>query len=166
MSGVLLSPGCAPGLSEPACLPPPRRRFERFAEMCQDLPDRPRIGNERDESDVATTPRARKRKLLAHPSHELGPGNPRRVVRAGLVMRVGQPVEELKRREFDDAAGSRPRGFTAATPPDPVGGFVPWRLVSPGDSPPHAGDSGGRFVRPQRWARSTPSRENCQSQIA
>ncbi len=26
----------------------------------------------RDESDVATTPRARKRKLLAHPSHEFG----------------------------------------------------------------------------------------------
>ena len=26
--------------------------------MREDLPDRPRIGNERDESDVATTPRA------------------------------------------------------------------------------------------------------------
>ena len=33
------------------------RRLERFAEMCQDLPDRPRIGDERDESDVATTPK-------------------------------------------------------------------------------------------------------------
>jgi len=32
------------------------RWFERFAEMCKDLPDRPRIGNERDEADVATTP--------------------------------------------------------------------------------------------------------------
>jgi len=48
------------------------RRLERFAEVREDLPDRPRIGNERDESDVATTPRARKRKLLAHPSHEFG----------------------------------------------------------------------------------------------
>ena len=28
------------------------RRLEWFAEMCQDLPDRPRIGSERDESDV------------------------------------------------------------------------------------------------------------------
>ena len=36
------------------------RRLERFAEMCQDLPDRLRIGDEGDESDVATTPRARK----------------------------------------------------------------------------------------------------------
>jgi hypothetical protein len=35
-----------------------RRRFERLAEVCQDLPDRPRIGDERDESDVATIPRA------------------------------------------------------------------------------------------------------------
>jgi hypothetical protein len=40
--------------------------------MREDLPDRPRIGNERDESDVATTPRARKRKLLPHPGHEFG----------------------------------------------------------------------------------------------
>ena len=32
------------------------RRLERFAQMREDLPDRPRIGNERDESDVATTP--------------------------------------------------------------------------------------------------------------
>ena len=48
------------------------RWFERFAEMCQDLPDQPRIGDERDESDVATTPRARNRKLLAHPGHEFG----------------------------------------------------------------------------------------------
>jgi hypothetical protein len=37
------------------------RWFERFAEMCEDLPDRPRIGNERDEADVATTPRALQR---------------------------------------------------------------------------------------------------------
>ena len=48
------------------------RRFERFAQVCQDLPDRPRIGDERDESDVATTPRALQRKLLPHPSHEFG----------------------------------------------------------------------------------------------
>ena len=40
------------------------RRLERFAEMCQDLPDRPRIGNERDESDVATTPRMSARRIM------------------------------------------------------------------------------------------------------
>jgi hypothetical protein len=28
------------------------RRLERFAEVCRDLPDLPRIGDERDESDV------------------------------------------------------------------------------------------------------------------
>jgi len=37
-----------------------------------DLPDRPRLGDERDESDVATTPRARKRKLLPRPGHQFG----------------------------------------------------------------------------------------------
>jgi hypothetical protein len=52
------------------------RRLERVAEVCQDLPDRPRLGGERDEPDVATTPRALQRKLLAHPSHEFGPRDP------------------------------------------------------------------------------------------
>ena len=33
-------------------------------------------------------PRALQRKLLAHPGHELGPRNPRRVVRAGRLIRV------------------------------------------------------------------------------
>jgi hypothetical protein len=61
------------------------RWFERFAEMREDLPDRPRLGNERDESDVATTPRARKRKLLAHPSHEFGPRDPGGVVGGQFV---------------------------------------------------------------------------------
>ena len=41
------------------------RRLERFAQVCQDLPDRPRIGDERDEPGVATAPRALQRKLLA-----------------------------------------------------------------------------------------------------
>ena len=30
---------------------------------------------------------------------------------------IGEPVEELKRREFDDAIGSRPRGLPPAPPP-------------------------------------------------
>ena len=34
---------------------------------------------------------------------------------------IGEPVEELKRREFDDAMSSRPRGLPPTTPPDPVG---------------------------------------------
>ena len=61
------------------------RRLERFAQMREDLPDRPRIGNERDESDVATTPRARNRKLLPHPGHEFGPRDPGGVVGGQFV---------------------------------------------------------------------------------
>jgi hypothetical protein len=61
------------------------RRLERFAEVCQDLPDRARIGDECDEPDAASSPRARKRKLLAHPGHELGPSDPGGVARARLV---------------------------------------------------------------------------------
>jgi hypothetical protein len=38
-------------------------RLERFAEMDQDLPDRGRIGDERDEPDVATAGRAREKLL-------------------------------------------------------------------------------------------------------
>jgi hypothetical protein len=37
---------------------------------------------------------------------------------------IGESIEELKRREFDDASGSRPRRFSPATPPDPGGSFV------------------------------------------
>ena len=37
---------------------------------------------------------------------------------------IGEPVEELKRREFDDAIGSRSHGLPPTTPPDPVGGLV------------------------------------------
>jgi hypothetical protein len=64
------------------------RRFERFAKVGEDLADRPRLRDERDQPDVAAAVRAFERKLLAHPGHELGPGDSRRVVRAGLLMRV------------------------------------------------------------------------------
>ena len=64
------------------------RWFEWFAEVCQDLPDRPRIGDECDQPDVAAAGGARKWKVLPHPRHELGPGDPRGVVRAGLLIRV------------------------------------------------------------------------------
>ena len=127
--------------------------------------------SERDQPDVTAARWARKRKLLPYPRHELGPRNPRRVVRAGLSMRVttascgatvvrmsagrgvlpladipdcqrrdgppelvvgckhpvvampvlprrgheiGEPVQELKRRELDNAVGPRPRGLSAA----------------------------------------------------
>ncbi len=37
---------------------------------------------------------------------------------------IGEPVEELKRRELDDAVGSRLRGLSRAARTDPVGGLV------------------------------------------
>ena len=154
--------------------------LERFAEVCQDLPDRARLRNERDQPNVAAAVRALERKLLPHPGQEFRPGNPGGVVRAGLLMRVtaasrgvtvapmpagsgvapladvadgerrngfsqlvirrkhpvipmpvlprrrdeiSEPVEELKRREFDDAIGPRPRGLAAAAGARPI-----WRL--------------------------------------
>jgi hypothetical protein len=33
---------------------------------------------------------------------------------------VGEPVQELKRHELDDTIGSRPRGVSGATGPDPI----------------------------------------------
>jgi hypothetical protein len=47
--------------------------------------------------------------------------------------KVRQTIEELKRRELDDAIGSRPRGLPPATPPDPVGGFVSGQYVADAD---------------------------------
>ena len=43
---------------------------------------------------------------------------------------IGKPIEELKRRELDDAAGPRPCGLPRATWADPVGGFVPGQHVT------------------------------------
>ena len=43
---------------------------------------------------------------------------------------IGEPVQELKRREFDQAVRAGPRGLTPAAGPDPVGGFVPRQHVA------------------------------------
>jgi hypothetical protein len=53
-----------------------RPRFERFAQVVEDLSDRARLRDERDQPDVATTPRALQRKLLRHRRHEVSPRNP------------------------------------------------------------------------------------------
>ena len=47
------------------------RGLKRLAEVCENLPDRPRLRDEGNEPDVATTPRALERKLLPHPGHQL-----------------------------------------------------------------------------------------------
>jgi hypothetical protein len=82
------------------------RRLERFAEVCKGMTSRGRshpglrpLANLRfevrrllpavfSEPDVAAAPRALQWKLLAHPRHQFRPRNPRRVVRAGLLIRV------------------------------------------------------------------------------
>jgi hypothetical protein len=79
------------------------RRLERFAEVRQWLTSRGRshpgllplanlwfevsrlLPAVSSESDVATTPRARKSKLLPHPRHEFRPRNPGGVVGARFV---------------------------------------------------------------------------------
>ena len=181
--------------------------LERFAKMREDLPDRPWLRDEGNEPDVAAAVRALERKLLTHPGHQLGPGNPGGVVRAGLLIRIrvtaaprratvvpisagrgfalladvadrecrdggpelvirgehpwlvsnrralpvlprrrdeiGEPVEELKRREFDQAVRAGPRGLSAAARPDPGGGFVPREHVADlGDRAVWAADHG------------------------
>jgi len=82
------------------------RTLERFAEMRKNLPDRPWLGDERDQPDVAAAVWALKRKLLPHPRHQFCPCNPRRIVGAGLwgrVIRVaaasrGAPVARMPAR--------------------------------------------------------------------
>ena len=192
-----------------------RRRFEWFVEVCENLPDRPRLCDERDQPDVAAARWALKRKLLPYPRHELGPRNPRRVVRAGLSMRVttascgatvvrmsagrgvlpladipdcqrrdgppelvvgckhpvvampvlprrrheiGEPVEELKRREVDDAIGSRPGERSAAAGPDPVGRFVSReQRADADDAAAGVADHGEPFKR-KGWPGAVPQK--------
>ena len=56
---------------------------------------------------------------------------------------IRKPVQELKRREFDDTVGSRPRGLPAAAGPDPVGCFMPREHVADlGDRAVWAADHG------------------------
>ena len=56
---------------------------------------------------------------------------------------IGEPVEELKRREFDQAVRAGPRGLSAAARPDPGGGFVPREHVADlGDRAVWAADHG------------------------
>ena len=64
---------------------------------------------------------------------------------------IGEPVEELKRREFDDTVGSRPRGLSAAARPDPVGRFVSREHVADaGNAAVGVADHGESFKREWR----------------
>ena len=80
-----------------------------------------------------------------HRSPELVIGCEHPVVAMPVLARrrdeIGQPVQEVKRREFDDAVGTRACGLPPAPRADPVGRLVPWQ---------HVADSGCAAV----WAAS------------
>jgi hypothetical protein len=80
------------------------------------------------------------------PDREGGDGGPELVIRGEhpvIAMpvlprrrhEIGQPIQEVKRREFDDAVSTRPCGLPPASRADPVG-----RLVS-GEHVADAGDA-------------------------
>jgi hypothetical protein len=127
-----------------------RGRFERFTQVREDLADGPWFGDEGDQPDLTATRWALEGELLAPPGHEFRPRNPRGVVRAGFCMSCAAAFSGMsagrmpagrsqsqglagpphrrpagKRREFDDAIGSRPRRLLPAIPPDPGGSLVP-----------------------------------------
>jgi hypothetical protein len=52
------------------------RRFDRFSEVHDDLPNRPRLVHKGNEPDVAATRWALERELFTYPSQEFRPGNP------------------------------------------------------------------------------------------
>jgi hypothetical protein len=71
---------------------------------------------------------------------------------------IGEPVEELKRRDLDDAIGPWPRGLPPAARADPGGGCVPWqRGADAGDTAVWAADH-GETMRTTAFSRSQPIR--------
>src|SRR5210317_1982946 len=83
------------------------RRIQRFAKMRQDFPDRPRVGDEADQADIATTVGTYQRKLLTQSCQQLRPGNPRRVVVARLC------IDGSSRTAAAAPCGSRDTGMLA-----------------------------------------------------
>jgi hypothetical protein len=63
---------------------------------------------------------------------------------------IGEPVQELNRRELDDAIGFRPRGRSAAAGPDPGGGFVPRQHVADAGNPAGSAASSRPASMPRR----------------
>jgi hypothetical protein len=69
---------------------------------------------------------------------------------------IGKPVQELKRREFDDAIGPRPRGRAAAAGPHPVGGFVPWQHVADACDSAVCAAAQGEPFQSKGWTGAVP----------
>ena len=68
---------------------------------------------------------------------------------------IGEPIQELKRREFDQAVRAGPRGLTPAAGPDPGGGFVSGQHVTDAGAIRPSGPSGrdaGGFSPPTQPA--------------
>jgi len=102
-----------------------RWRFERFAQVDQDLPDRPRFGDEGDQPGVAATVRALERKLLPHPGQEFRPRNPGGVVRAGLRRSVAATFRGVTAAPMPAGSGVAP----LADVPEREAGHGPSELV-------------------------------------
>jgi hypothetical protein len=61
---------------------------------------------------------------------------------------IGEPVEELKRRDLDDIARAGLRGHSASAQADPVGRFMPGQhAADAGDPAVWAADLGEPFQR-------------------
>ena len=64
---------------------------------------------------------------------------------------IGQPVQEVKRREFDDAVNARPRGLAPAPRADPVGRLVSEEhIADAGDAAVFAAEHGEPLQREGR----------------
>ena len=79
------------------------RWLQRFAKMRQDFSNRPRIGDEADQPDIATTVGTHHRKLLTHPCQQLRPSNPRRVVVARLCINGSSRTAAVSSCSNEDA---------------------------------------------------------------
>ena len=92
-------------------------------------------------SSLACPPVVASRCFPTFPFRQSRDGRPQRVIGSEdavipvpvpprLWDEIGEPIEELKRRELDDAAGPRLRGLSLSAWPDPVGGLVPRHHVT------------------------------------
>jgi hypothetical protein len=95
------------------------RRSERFAQVSEDLPDRPRLGDEGDQPDVAAARQALEGKLLSHPHHQFRPCNPGGGVRAGPLSCVAAAIRGLS---ANGPADSLPTGCGLTPPADVLNG--------------------------------------------